>query len=97
MQTWEGWIAAMASAGKPRLTWDDWYARQQRIRDTMKHRQEQAGTRMPFGHRGLVPQARERMSFSDQELARLSFVRWLYQIGRLDPLPADTSAENETP
>ena len=95
MQTWEGWTAASESAGKTGLTWDEWYARQQRIRDTMKHRQGQASTSMPFGNRGLVPQARARLPFSDQALAQLSFVRWLYQIGHLDPLSNDTSAEHE--
>lgn len=96
MQTWDGWTAATESAEQTRLTWDEWYSRQQRIRDTMKRRQGQASASMPFGNRGLVPQARASMPFSDQELARLSFVRWLYQMGRLDPLPVDTSAENET-
>jgi hypothetical protein len=28
---------------------------------------------------------REGASFSERELARLSFVRWLYQTGRLEP------------
>jgi hypothetical protein len=32
-------------------------------------------------------QQHEGSLFSDRELARLSFTRWLYQTGRLDPAP----------
>lgn len=87
MPTWEGWTAASAHAASGVPTWEEWCTRQQRIRDTMKHRQEQASTRMPFGNRGLVPQTRARAPFSEQELARLSFVRWLFQRGHLDSGP----------
>lgn len=37
-------------------------------------------------HRALRDEQRRRhgLPFSERELARLSFVRWLYQTGRLD-------------
>lgn len=38
MPTWEGWTAASAHAASGVPTWEEWCTRQQRIRDTMKHR-----------------------------------------------------------
>jgi hypothetical protein len=71
MWTWRGWTAPSASAVIPAPTWDEWCARQQRILRREKHQQ--------------VCQ-QDGILFSERELARLSFVRWLYQRGHLDPL-----------
>lgn len=55
-----------------------------------------AATAAPTWEQWSAYQARQRNSeqrqqegslFSDRELARLSFTRWLYQTGRLDPAP----------
>lgn len=37
------------------------------------------------GTRRDEPRGQKDLPFSEQELARLSFVRWLCQTGRLDP------------
>ena len=51
-------------------TWDDWCAHQQCNLRGEKYQQACLQESIPFNER---------------ELARLSFVRWLYQRGRLDP------------
>jgi hypothetical protein len=48
-------------------TWAEWCAWHQRTQRTQRAQQRQ----------------QERISFSDRELARLSFVRWLSQTGCL--------------
>jgi hypothetical protein len=70
MSAWMGWMAPSASAVKAAPTWDEWCVRQQRILGSGKHQQ--------------VCQ-QESSPFSECELARLAFVRWLYQRGDLDP------------
>ncbi len=76
MQAWMGWAAtsASASAVKTVPTWEEWCARQRRILSSEQRQQACQQESMPF---------------SDRELARLSFVRWLYQTGRLDPAQND--------
>ena len=70
MRAWRGWMATSASAITAAPTWDDWRACQQRL---LRCAQCEPG-----------PED-ESSPFSDRELARLSFARWLYQRGRLDP------------
>lgn len=74
MQVWKGWIATSAATSVPAVktapTWDEWCARQ---RCLLSGEQQQPACQQ------------ECMPFSDQEFARLSFVRWLYQRGSLDP------------
>jgi hypothetical protein len=76
MQVWRGWRATLASAVTAAPTWDDWCACQQRLlRCALRE-----------------PKPKEESSpFSDRELARLSFARWLYQRGRLDLAQHDHS------
>jgi hypothetical protein len=74
MQTWRGWTATLASASTAALTWDDWCACQQRLLRRAQREAEPEEESGPFSHR---------------ELARLSFTRWLYQRGRLDPAQHD--------
>jgi hypothetical protein len=66
-----GWTATWAPTGITAPTWDEWCARQRRLLRGKEHR------------RGP---GQECSPFSGRELARLSFVRWLYQRGHLDPL-----------
>ena len=75
MQAWRGWMATSASAATAAPTWDDWCVSQQRV---LRRTQRQPG------------RMEESSPFSDRELARLSFTRWLYQRGRLDPAQHDT-------
>ncbi len=70
MQTWRGWIATSASAITPPPTWDEWRARQ---RHSLS------------GENRQQPSQKDNMPFTERELARLSFVRWLYLRGCLDP------------
>ena len=74
MQVWSGWRATSASAATAAPTWDDWRACQQRLLRCAQHKLESK---------------EESSLFSDRELARLSFARWLYQRGRLDPAQHD--------
>lgn len=78
MQVWKGWMATSATTSVPAVTaaptWSDWCARQRCI--LSGENQQQACQQ-------------ERSQFSDRELARLSFVRWLYQSGCLDPAQND--------
>ena len=75
MRAWRGWTATSASAGTAgtggitALSWEAWCAWQQRL---LGSEQDRHGC------------PHESRPFSDRELARLSFVRWLYQTGRLD-------------
>ena len=69
MQAWRGWTAA-GVATKRALTWAEWCAWHQR---TLQEEQRDE-LRRPEG----VP-------LSERERARLSFVRWLHQRGRLGP------------
>jgi hypothetical protein len=70
MRAWRGWTVTSASAINTAPTWEAWCAWQQRLL-----RREQLRHVCPYDSR----------PFSDRELARLSFVRWLYQRGHLDP------------
>ena len=74
MHAWTGWAAASQTAGKTAPTWDEWCAGQRRLLGTEQREHSRQHERMPF---------------SERELARLSFVRWLYQTGRLDPAQHD--------
>ena len=74
MQTWRGWAAIPAPGVKTAFTWEEWRGFQVRILGREKHQQARQQESMPF---------------SKRELARLSFVRWLYQSGRLDPAQGD--------
>jgi hypothetical protein len=69
MQAWRGWTEAGAATTRA-LTWAEWCAWHQR---TLQEEQPDELSR-PEG----VP-------FSERERARLCFVRWLYQRGRLGP------------
>lgn len=70
MQPWKGWIATSTTAARLAPTWDEWCARQQRsLRDD---------ERQQPSHIATVP-------FNKRELARLSFIRWLYLRGCLEP------------
>ena len=68
MQVWRGWMATVPTACTKMPTWAEWCARQQRV---LRDEQcQQQG--LPF------------LPFSEREMARLSFVRWLCQTGHLD-------------
>ena len=69
MPAWIGWTTTTASAVKAAPTWNEWCAQQQRVLSHENHKHRQS----------------QSIAFSERELARLSFVRWLYQQGRLDP------------
>lgn len=70
MQPWKSWSVASAIGGNPAPTWDEWYARLRRIRSGEIRKQACQQNNMPF---------------SQRELARLTFVRWLYRSGCLEP------------
>ena len=70
MHAWTGWTAASQTAVKTASTWEEWCACQQRLLGSTKREP----ARQP-----------ESSLFSERERARLSFVRWLYQTGRLEP------------
>jgi hypothetical protein len=76
MCEWQGWLLAAETAGASALAWDDWRAWQRRFLDKAQRQHAHQCERMPF---------------SEPELARLSFVRWLHQSGRLDPTRATPS------
>jgi len=69
MQAWTGWTATSAPGVKTALTWNEWCACQQGVLG---------------GEKPQLGRQQQCMPFNNQELARLSFVRWLYQTGRLD-------------
>lgn len=75
MHTWTGWMAASQTAVKTAPTWDEWCIFQRRRLG--REEREQA-------------RQHESSLFSARELARLSFVRWLHQTGRLDPTQHDS-------
>jgi hypothetical protein len=70
MQIWKSWSVAAAIGGNPAPTWDEWCARLRRIRSGEMRQQACQQDNMPF---------------SQRELARLSFIRWLYLRGNLEP------------
>ncbi|HEV2458080.1 MAG TPA: hypothetical protein VGS80_06910 [Ktedonobacterales bacterium] len=69
MQTWNGWTATAGAPTTAAPTWAEWCARHQGTLRNAERRQ----------------QDEQSVPFSERELARLSFVRWLWQSGRLDP------------
>jgi hypothetical protein len=76
MQVWRGWRATSASAATVAPTWNDWCACQRRL---LCRTQYEPG------------REEESSPFSNRELARLTFARWLYQRGHLDPARHDLS------
>ena len=70
MQPWKSWSVASAIGGNPAPTWDEWCAHLRRIQS---------------GEMGQQACQQDNMQFSQRELARLSFVRWLYLRGYLEP------------
>jgi hypothetical protein len=70
VQIWKGWSTASETTDKSAFTWDEWRACQRCL--------------LGNEQRKRAPQ-REVKPFSERELARLSFVRWLYHKGCLDP------------
>jgi hypothetical protein len=74
MHAWRGWTAAAQTAVKTASTWDEWCAWQRRLLGSEQHQQARQHESSPF---------------SQRELARLSFVRWRYQTGRLNPAQHD--------
>jgi len=77
MHTWEGWTAASGTTTKMACTWAEWCAWHQRTQRTQRTQRAQQ-------------RQQERISFSDRELALLSFMRWLSQTGRLALQDNDT-------
>jgi hypothetical protein len=73
MQTWKSWSVASATGGNPAPTWDEWCARLRRIRSAEERQQARQQARQ-----------QDNVPFSQRELARLSFVRWLYLRGCLE-------------
>lgn len=69
MQVWKSWSIASTIGGSPAPTWDEWCARLRRIRSEEMRQQAYQ---------------QENMSFNRRELARLTFVRWLYLRGCFD-------------
>jgi hypothetical protein len=69
MHAWRGWTAAEQAAVNTAPTWEEWCAWQRRLLGSEQRQQARQHGSSPF---------------SDRELARLSFVRWLYQTGCLD-------------
>jgi hypothetical protein len=79
MQAWRGRTAAAQTAVKTASTWDKWCTCQRR----------------PLGSEQREhPRQHESSPFSERELAHLSFVRWLYQTGHLDPARTTTTERN---
>jgi hypothetical protein len=70
MSAWRGWAASSATGVNTACSWEDWRADQRRLLGDEQRQQERDQRGATFNHR---------------ELARLSFVRWLSQTGRLDP------------
>jgi hypothetical protein len=75
MQIWRGWTTISVPAVTSVPTWEEWCASQRRILSGGEKHQQ---ARQP-----------ESGPFSDRELARLSFLRWLYQQGVVDPAQID--------
>jgi hypothetical protein len=74
MHDWRGWAAVSLTLAKSAPTWDEWRACQQHSTGSEKCEHARQYESSPF---------------SDGELTRLSFVRWLYHTGRLDPAETD--------
>jgi hypothetical protein len=70
MQAWKSWSVASAIGGNPAPTWDEWCARLRRVRSSEMCQQTCQ---------------QDSMQFSQREIARLTFVRWLYLRGCLEP------------
>lgn len=70
MQSWKSWSVASAIGGNLAPTWDEWCARLRRIRSGEMRKQACQQNSVPF---------------SQRELAHLSFIRWLYLRGCLEP------------
>jgi len=74
MHAWRGWAATSETRVITAPTWDEWRACLQHSLGSEK---------------GEHARQHESSLFSDGELTRLSFVRWLYHRGRLDPAQTD--------
>ena len=70
MHAWAGWTAALATSVNTACTWEEWCA-------VLRRRLggDQCQQACPL----------DPIPLSQRELTYLSFVRWLYQTGRLDP------------
>jgi hypothetical protein len=79
MHAWAGWTAALATRVNTACTWEEWYAAQRRLLGGDQRHQA-----CPL----------DRIALSQRELTYLSFVRWLYQTGRLDPREHDHHHEH---
>jgi hypothetical protein len=73
MQVWKGWIATGDTPEVLAPNWDEWLAQLQL--------DQQPGDQIQEG----LPR-RQDTQFTERELRRLTFVRWLYLTGRLDPM-----------
>ena len=71
-------MVASDTINKTALSWDEWRIYHQRASGAAQG--EQAGEQAP---------QQECVALTERELARLAFVRWLYQTGRLDPAQDD--------
>jgi hypothetical protein len=77
MQVWQGWTPYGEASAIRAPKWDEWVRKSQGVQHAGNHRQERLAEEQeaPF-----------EAQFTERELARLSFVRWLYLTGRLNPL-----------
>lgn len=76
MRTWEGWTATIGTTATRAPTWSEWRLQ---LQGNLSGEQRQDEQRQNHG-----------TPFSQRQLARLSFVRWLYLTGRLGPREQDT-------
>ena len=77
MHTWKGWAEETGSDAVVAPSWSEWSARMHRIATCDSQQHDRS---------------RRDASFNQHELARLQFVRWLYDTGRLgSALPIDIS------
>jgi hypothetical protein len=75
MQVWKGWTAAGETPMIKAPSWDEWLTHQlQRVRQAEYH---------------VEYHVRQDVQFSEHELARLMFLRWLHLTGRLDAQERD--------
>ena len=81
MEAWRRWLATSAPAGEAAPTWEEWRVRQRRL---LSSEQRQPRSK------------REYSLFSERELARLTFVRWLQQRGARDLEPAPRDSDDGT-
>ena len=75
MQVWKGWTAAGEAPMIKVPSWDEWLAQLQRVRQAEYHVRQD----LQF----------QDVQFSEQEMARLMFLRWLHLTGRLDAQERD--------